>query len=233
MVYGIISTGAFSSATCFDGKQNQREEAADCGGPCVSCEIKRLRPIEGQVKIFGIDGNTNAVLVLSNPNINYGAAVLRYTVNFKSQAGETTLSLTRNSFLYPAEFQKMIVEPNLRLRVGDIEGDPELLIEVINWRPAAEFIQPKTQTRQVEMQLAGNQVNISGLMGNRESFEFSRAVINALIVNKITRVPVGASKTVLLDIKPFEERAFKISALINTPLKVSDLELILSVEAQR
>lgn len=233
VVYGVISTGVFSAATCFDNRQNQGESEIDCDGPCVACAIKKLKPLRSEIQFFGIDGNTNAVLILSNPNITYGAESFTYTINFKNQAGENLLSLKRESFIYPAESQKMIIEPNLRLNFREIAGEPEIIIENLDWRPAAEFVFPKTQTRQVQNQLSGNQFNVTGLLANRESFPLPRVVVGAIIVNKTTRIPVGASKTVIQDVKPFEERAFKIIVPLNKALKLADLDVVLSVETQR
>ena len=233
VVYGLAASGVFSAATCFDNRQNQKEEEIDCGGPCVACAIKKLQPIRSEVQTFGIDGNTNVVLILSNPNLTYGASSFNYTINFYDQAGGKIFSLTKNSFIYPAEAPKMIIEPNLRFNPSSVSGSPEVIIENLEWRPAAEFGQPRTQARQVQIQTANRQASVTGIIANRESFGLTRVSVGAILINKTTRVPVGASKTVLLDIRPFEERAFKISAPLSVALKVSDLDILLTIEARR
>lgn len=236
IVYGLLSLNIFSAPSCFDNKQNQKEEGIDCGGPCVPCAIKNLQPLRSKIETFGIDGNTNAVITLANPNFDYGAESFAYTVNFYNQQKDKIFSLSKTSFIYPAEAQKTIIEPNLRISSLSIAGSPELIIGNINWKPAAEFPEPKVQIRQVKTEVSGSQAAITGILVNRESFSLTRAGVGALVYQNLpdgtTRL-VGASKTVLQNLQPLEERAFNIPVPLAAALTRPEIDPILSTEAQR
>lgn len=236
VVYGLSSLNIFSAPSCLDNKQNQNEEGIDCGGSCVPCAIKNLQPIRSQIQIFGVNGNTNAVITLANPNLEYGAGSFAYTLNFYNQAKENIFSFTKDSFIYPAEAQKVIIEPNLRINFQSIAGQPELTITNLNWKPAAEFPEPRIQTRQIKTELIGNQATITGILVNRESFALSRAGVGALVYQNLsdgtTRL-VGASKTILQNLNSLEERAFTIILPLEAGLTRSEIDTILSTEAQQ
>lgn len=234
--YGVYFLAQQASPTCFDDRKNQGEEAVDCGGPCESCAIKNLASIANSVEYFGLDGVTNVVINFSNPNIEYGASSFTYTLNLYNQSKEKIFSFAKPSFIYPAEVQKTVVEPNLKLDSRLISGQPEVIISNVKWLPAAEFSEPQTQIRQIKNELSNQLVTVSGLLVNREAGGLSRAVVGALIYKKSPdgqNKLVGVSKTVLQSLKPFEERAFKILAPIAESLKLSEIESIITTEVQR
>ncbi len=236
IVYGLSSLNIFSAPSCFDNKQNQKEEGIDCGGPCVSCAIKSLQPFRSKIEIFGIDGNTSAVITFANPNLDYGADSFSYVLNFYNQQKEKIFSLTKNSLIYPAEAQKIIIEPNLRVSFLGISGPPELIIGSINWKPAADFPEPEVQTRQVKTEVSGNRAMVTGILVNRESFSLARAGIGALVYQNLpdgTVRLVGASKTVLQNLQPLEERAFNIPVPLEAVLTRPEIDTVLSTEAVR
>ena len=235
--YGIYSANLFAAPTCVDGRLNQGEEEADCGGPnCASCELKKLQPVTASAQFFGIDSVTNAVLTFSNPNLNYGAQSFTYTLNFYNQTGQNIFSLTKLSFIYPAEAQKVVVEPNLRVNAREISGSAEITVGNLNWIPAGEFAEPSIQTRQTKTEISGMTATVTGILANREAFALSRVTIGAIvnrIVSESAVQPAGASKTILQNLKPFEERAFKITVPLSAALKLSQTETILTTESQK
>lgn len=236
LAYGLSSLNIFSAPSCSDNKQNQKEEGIDCGGSCISCAIKNLHPLRSKIEIFGIDGNTNAVLTLANPNLNYGVGSFSYTLNFYNQQKEKTFSFTKNSFIYPAEAQKIIIEPNLRINFLSIFGQPEIIISNLNWKPAADFPEPKIQIRQMKTEVSGNQAVITGILVNRESFSLTRAGVGALIYQNLPDGAVrlvGASKTVLQNLKPLEERSFTIPVPLEAALTRPEIDPMLTTEALR
>src|SRR3989344_7037606 len=167
--YGIYLYAQQASPTCFDNRKNQGEEAIDCGGPCESCAIKNLFPITSSTQYFGLDGVTNVVINFSNPNIEYGAESFVYTLNIYNQNKEKIFSVAKNSFIYPAKAEKVIIEPNLRLDSRLISGQPEVIIGNVQWRAVSEFVEPKTQVRQIKNEISNKLVTVSGLLVNREA----------------------------------------------------------------
>lgn len=237
---GVVYVGFLvakeTAPSCFDGRKNQQEEEVDCGGPCVSCAIKRLQPISPKLEYFGVGENTTAILTLSNPNLDYGAESFIYTITFYGAGRQKLFSLVKDSFIYPAEAQKIIVEPNLKFNYLSISGKPEIVISALKWRPLTEFFEPKFQTRQTRTTVDGSSATVSGILVNRESISFPRATVGVLIYQQVldgeNRL-VGASKTVLQSLQPFEERAFKIVVPMDAAFKVPEIETLITTEVQR
>lgn len=236
IVYGGYLVVRETAPTCNDGRQNQGETEVDCGGPnCVSCVIRHLKPIAPKLEYFGVGNNTSVILTLSNPNLDYGADSFTYTINFYDSTHQLLFSLVKDSFIYPAEAQKMIVEPNLKFNYLQVSGQPELTISSVNWKPLTEFSMPKVQTRQIQTSVVGSQVTVSGILVNRESFGLPRAVVGLLVYQQQPAANrlIGASKTVLQTLKPFEERAFKIIVPLSAAYKLPELDTLITTEVQR
>lgn len=249
IIYGIFYLALFAgigyggyllvgglTPSCFDNRLNQREEQIDCGGPCVSCALKNLQPLRTQIQTFGTDGSTSVLITLTNPNLTHGARVFTYKMNFYDASKKPIFSLAKESFIYPAEAQKFILEPNLKVNFSDISGEPEFVLENLDWRPIEEFSEPKTQIRQTKTEISGRQITVSGLLSNRDPFALSRASVGVLLYKNLPEERselVGISKTVLQDLKPFEERAFKIIVPVQENLKLSDIDTIITTEALR
>lgn len=236
VVYGGFLVAKETAPSCFDNRRNQQEEETDCGGPCMSCAIKRLQPISPKLEYFGVGENTSVILTLSNPNIDYGAQSFIYTINFYGSGGAKLFSLSKDSFIYPAEAQKTIIEPNLRFNYGAIVGQPEIVISSLNWKPITEFFEPQFQTRQIRTEVTGSTATVTGILVNRESISFPKATVGVLVYQQVldgqNRL-VGASKTVLQTLKPFEERAFKILVPLDAPFKLPEIETLITTEVQR
>ncbi len=236
IVYGVSFAIKETAPTCVDNRQNQGETEVDCGGPnCQPCAIKHLLPIAPKLEYFGVGGNTTVILTLSNPNLEYGAQSFIYTINFYGTNHNLLFSLTKDSFIYPAEAQKTIVEPNLAFNYRSMVGQPEIVISSVNWKSVADFAEPKFQTRQIRTEVAGARVTVSGILVNREAISFPKATVGLLVYQQLTdnNKLVGASKTVLQNIKPFEERAFKIIVPLDVALKLPEIDTLITVEVQR
>ncbi len=236
IVYGASFVIKETAPTCNDNRQNQNETEVDCGGPnCASCAIKHLQPIAPKLEYFGVGGNTTVILTLSNPNLEYGAESFIYTINFYDAGHTKIFSLTKDSFIYPAEAQKTIVEPNLAFNYRAIVGQPEIVISGVNWKSLTEFAEPKFQTRQIRTEVSGARVTVSGILVNREAGSFPKATVGLLVYQQLSdsNQLVGASKTVLQNLKPFEERAFKIIVPLDVALKLPEIDTLITVEVQR
>ena len=234
--YGGYLVYLETAPTCFDSRLNQKEEEVDCGGPCESCLIRHLQPIQARVEYFGIGGNTSAILTFINPNLEYGAESFDYSVAFLGAGRGEIFSLNKSSFIYPAEAQKIVVEPNLKFDPRLVSGEPAVVISNIIWRPLTELNEPKFQFRQQKTEVSGSGVTVSGLLSNREGLTFSRATVNLLVFRQFpdeTTDLVGASKTVLQNLQPFEERSFRIVVPLDVSLKLPEIDTILTAEIQK
>lgn len=90
------------AATCFDGKKNGHEEGVDCGGFCVSCELKYAAPLEIiSSDILGIGQNASELSVkIRNSNADYGAR-FSYQINVISLLGVKVSEASGESFILP------------------------------------------------------------------------------------------------------------------------------------
>ncbi|MBI4158194.1 MAG: hypothetical protein HY505_01035 [Candidatus Yanofskybacteria bacterium] len=234
VIYGLYWVVIQPGASCFDNRRNQGEEEVDCGGPCLPCALKTLKSLEVSTTIFPIGGNTNLIINFSNPNLDYGAESFGYTINFKNSAGSNIFSLERESFIYPAEVSKTIIDPNLPVSFSSIFGLPEIIIgDDIIWKSTAEFFKPRTSIRQIRAEISGTTASVTGILTNQEPFGLNRVVASAVISKKSNNKPIGASKTILQDIQPFEERGFKITVPISEALNFLEADTQVFVDAVR
>ena len=91
--------------TCTDGKQNQGEHGADCGGPCsIFCknEAKDLKIL--WTKVFPIrPGEYDVVAYAENPNFEVGIQKFTYTTRLYDTAGAVIASHDGQDFARPSE----------------------------------------------------------------------------------------------------------------------------------
>jgi hypothetical protein len=79
----------YKAPTCFDGKQNQTELGVDCGGSCVLlCEVQYVDLNVLWSRFTKVtDGYYNVLAYIENPNLNAGAANLKYTFKLYDRDG--------------------------------------------------------------------------------------------------------------------------------------------------
>ncbi|OGZ02150.1 MAG: hypothetical protein A3G64_00460 [Candidatus Liptonbacteria bacterium RIFCSPLOWO2_12_FULL_60_15] len=223
IVYGIFYFVVFSGivsgvyfgflrnpASCFDGRQNQGEEGVDCGGPCESCEIRKLMPLTaGSVKVLFAGANATLFAEVRNQNFTFGAASLTYAFEVKDGAGRVVKVVSGESFVYPGEI-KYFVEPAAGVSQGGVSG-ANFTISNVAWKRKEEFPTPLMQFREVKTEeKQGGTLTTSGVIVNGETVPFRRLIVGALYVDQFGAV-AGASTTELRDVRPFEERFFQIT----------------------
>lgn len=98
--------------TCFDNKQNQKEEGVDCGGPCA-------KQCTGVVKNFNIlwvraieasPGNYDAAALVENPNFSVGAKKISYKFKLYDERNITVAIREGETFVNSGE-RFVIFEP--------------------------------------------------------------------------------------------------------------------------
>lgn len=195
-----------TAPSCFDNKLNQGEVEADCGGPCQSCDIKKLKPVEVlSEQLFTLNGLT-ALTQLKNPNSLYGLARLPYTIELKAVSGSTLQSITGETFIYPGEVKYIIEE--LPVMSGVVATKTTL--GVTAWKSTKEFPMPNMIFRGVVSKVGDNKnIFVSGVLQNNETLLFPRITINALFYDSFGNM-VGISKTKIQDVRAFEERFFQV-----------------------
>ena len=149
--------------TCFDNKRNQRETGVDCGGPCISCDLKNNPPITVQKQpTFFItqDKKINIFFQLMDSDAEWGAKSFSYQLTLNGQNGEIQ-ELNFSDFILPQEIKYVLLpqmEVNFIPQSITITIDPKTIIwskpiEGINLKLGELFIltgvkilEPETST---------------------------------------------------------------------------------------
>ncbi len=195
--YGILRASA-PSPTCVDGVQNQNEEEIDCGGPCATCAVRHLSPLEaGRVAVVRAAGAAAYLIEARNPNASYGARDFIYELD----------SVSGHSFIYAGEIKRFVVvlpSPDASERV------PALRLRDPVWRAAEDFPRPQYQIgEQRAERISAGQMAVSGIFGNTNAFALPVVEVGAALYDE-TGALAGLSETVIRDVRPFEERFFKV-----------------------
>ena len=104
---------AIPAPTCFDNKQNQNELGVDCGGSCLSCELKYPQP----VKVFWAravpvrENSYDVAAQIENPNEFLSSVDVEYEFTLYDQFGPVT-KRTGKTFLYAQE-RTLVIEPDI------------------------------------------------------------------------------------------------------------------------
>lgn len=200
--------------TCSDGKKNQDEVEVDCGGAsCSDCELKRVQAVRifPALALSSPDGKRSSLLVqFQNPNANYGANPLSYTVNLYGADGGVIYTNTTDTFIYPSEITYRI-EPNIPVS-SKLISRSEIAIRDQQWVRRADFSAPKTQVRDVRIEYddVKHVAVVSGVLKNDNPFVISRAVVGVIVYGE-TGALAGVSKTLLEGLQTLEERSFTVS----------------------
>lgn len=223
--------------TCTDGKQNQDETEIDCGGPfCGDCELNRVQAVRifPALVISSPDSKRSTLLMqFQNPNANYGANPLSYTVNLYGADGGVIYTNTTDTFIYPSEITYRI-EPNILIS-SNLIARSEIIIRNQEWVKRAEFTAPKTQVRDVRVEYNGvrSEATVSGVLKNDNPFIISRAVVGVMLYGDIGSL-AGVSKTLLEGLQTLEERPFTITVpVIGVTASSSITETKMFIEAKR
>lgn len=223
-VWGIYSITLKPAPSCFDNSQNGTETGVDCGGSCISCEVKNLQPLfVGAPVLLGDDRAYTASAELQNANQNFGARTFSYKVNFYDATGALLKSVDNKSFVYSGQI-KNIMEPGVRILNGipasvKIELDPAS----VEWAKPVDFFEPAYEIRDLAAAIDGSQVAVSGLVSNPNNFQFSKIIISAFVVDKLG-VKMGASRTELYNVGQFRQENFKIFIPVRKDL-IKDVDL--------
>lgn len=222
-LYGTFFLMIFSSAalwiysiylkptpSCFDDSQNGGETGVDCGGPCISCDVKDLKPLfAAEPNLYGSDRVYSVSVRVQNSSQAFGARKFLYEVNFYDAKNALLKSILGESFIY-ANSSKNIVEAGARITNG-IPTRAEMKIDDANvkWVKAADFSEPKYELKDVNVALENGQVAISGTISNPNNFTFSKVVIGVFLSDKIG-LKAGASRTELNNVDQQNQNSFKL-----------------------
>lgn len=195
--------------TCFDNRKNQGEEDVDCGGPCQSCEIKRLLPLQiSRERILPVSQSSVSLSAeVRNPNFTFGLERFSYRWEIYDPSGNLLQTLTAESFIYPNEVKYLIV-PEVNIAASAV-GSVKLISGDQHWLPAASFPLPRLESIRVRTAVSENRLETTGAIVNNEAFHLRRLrVIGVLFDSSGQELAVSATE--LRDVRAFEERFFSL-----------------------
>lgn len=202
-----------ASPSCFDNKLNQDEEQIDCGGSCISCQLKNILPITvSQIDIFQNANKTITVMgELFNPNEGTGAKNFDYTIKITDSGGKTIFSKTRESFLYPRK-QKTVIETGIGVDFNSVDN-VTISVSNIVWELKEKpppLIQQNLEISKTAFRQQNQEISLlSGSIRNNNPAHIKKITVKALLFDK-NREQLNASFTTLDNLEAFGERSFTV-----------------------
>lgn len=209
-VYFILPKAA---PTCFDGRRNQGETGVDCGGPCISCELKALpAPTVRFERVFRGDDRALFVAEIENLNSEHGVKDLPYSILAKDAGGEILQTIRGRTFIYALDRRYIV---NVFSAHPEEIASAELVLAPsngISWESRSIFEKPDVTTRDISVSPAPGTrgFRVSGIVTNRSPFALSRVeIIGFLYTSEGARVAV--SKTQMENVASLGEMAFVLN----------------------
>lgn len=204
--------------TCSDNKQNQEEDAIDCGGPCLPCELKDLKSLITEktyfldYKLKGID----LVTEIFNPNIKYGLTNLSgYFTLIDKEGVIIREDLDEPFYILPGE-NKIIVKIKALINHPNfvpvsIRFDISSIMSLSDWQklpPAISSSGEVLELTGVKMKYTNpklaSPINITADLTNRSPLSFRRAFVDVLLCDKKTGKPLSFNQLYIDNIKAEE-----------------------------
>jgi len=207
--WGIKALFFAAPPSCFDGIQNQGETGVDCGGPCVSCDIKNAQPIAVHyVKVFKAAGGLGVVAEIQNPNTTLGATDVAYSVALINALGAIQQTISGNTFIYPGEI-KYIIEPYVAQDPAQItQAQISIPTSTIAWVSADQFSKPQIDVQNITTGMNPT-MQVTGRLANQTAYDFPAPIVDALVYNKNGDV-LAASQVTLGDLPAFGNESFMV-----------------------
>ncbi len=213
--------------TCFDGKKNQNEEEADCGGKCKPC-IKEIsaQEIEIQEKafVYGGLGKFDVLLKFFNPNNRFGSSSFEYEITLKGTSGEILGKRSGKSFILPRD-SKYAIENGF-----EIQSEPsiaEVLIKNTQWAEFENYEKPQLNIYEKRYDIVSGGVGFGqayGLLRNESAFDFESVNVD-VILRDSSGIPIALNSTEMRDIGSGDQRDFKLLWPSSFPGDVMQVEM--------
>lgn len=208
LVWWVVGWFYHPVPTCFDNTQNQGETGVDCGGPCVSCEVKSLQPISILHKyIIPVPGGVGIVAELLNPNQKWGARSFSYTFILKDQFSNTVFDKTGSWFAYPGELTYLII-PRTSLASSSV-ASVAVTLDSPQWVSSDVFVKPNIEVQDMRTEY-NKGVIVQATIHNIDTRSFSNVLVSALVFNHAGAL-IGASQTSIDSLSTLDSQNVKIS----------------------
>ncbi len=223
----LIYLAVRPAPTCYDGKKNQREEKADCGGPCAPCEkIINAQPLEIAEKafVYGGPGKYDVLAKIANPNNQFGSPVFSYEFILRDFSGQEIARRSGTEFILPAE-TKYILETGLATEM--IPQKVEAKITGARWEKFFEYEKPRLNIYNKRYDLISGGIGYSeayGLVRNESPFDFNFIKVNVVLRDASEKV-LALNSTNMYTVSASEQRDFRLLWPTSFPGDVENLEI--------
>src|SRR3989344_1654642 len=121
------------------------------------------------IRYFPAEEQTIIALEMQNPNVDYAADILNYTITLLGESSESLQTLPATSIIYAGEIKNIVLNANVTS--SDI-ASANIAFGIINWRHKADFPEPRTQTRDIKTEPGGTNAGpvVSGYIATKEAF---------------------------------------------------------------
>lgn len=228
----LLITGVYfgflkAPETCFDGRENQNEEAIDCGGICQAvCKenvIGESLQFTEQVFVPGDNGKYDVLGKVRNPNDVEGASVFSYTATLKDSWGNVLATRQGESYILPQE-SKYILLVNIETTAPPVTVD--FVVDDVEWERFSGYQEKPSiniyQKRYGPISSGAGFSEAYGLLSNESPYDF-RAITVRVILRDASDKPLAFNMTEMRTVKSHEERDFRLvwpSAFLGTVEKV-------------
>jgi hypothetical protein len=215
----LMIGGAFGNAnpTCDDGRKNQGEARADCGGPCRPCgTANQIIIAERGVFPHQQINKTSFYIVFSNPSGDYWVKSFKYKLHVYDRYNTQIDSIGGTSSLPPAAItDKGLVPGTARAIVVAANIAPidaaRIDIEITDedWKQVSTYIDPRLSVGGVKFTEDDGRVTVTGTVKNN-SMEMAENASVGIVFRDGTGKAAGASMSALGNIPPFSAKSFEI-----------------------
>jgi hypothetical protein len=208
----LIVSLAIPNPTCSDGKQNQKEEGIDCGGPCKACSEELVGKdliVKNTYVVYGGENKYDVVADIHNPNALYGGREVYYTLEIVDTSGNVLATRDSKTFILPNE-NKYIVEVGM-----ETQGKPssvKISINNVDWVKFTEFDSPQILVKNQRFGLVENSTSYAeafGLVVNDSPYDFQNVVVNVILEDE-RGVPIAVNKTEMRTLDANSQREFRL-----------------------
>jgi len=215
----LLGTGIYYAflkpgPTCVDNIRNQGEEEVDCGGPCISCEIKTLKDVEViWAQAIPLSQNYyDLAAKVRNPNPNFGNPGVKYEFQLKDKSGQIVGKKSGTTFILPNS-TKYIIENNFDSQ-GQIDS-VQIKIDTgdkLSWLKLKDYQTPELYVKDKKFEIINQPTffaEASGVVKNSTTFGFDKVDADIVLFDSNSKL-IGAAKSEMRTLTAGEERYFSV-----------------------
>lgn len=199
------------AGSCTDGILNQGEEKADCGGPCMPCDIVELSSLRmtREPKVLSGTGGNVTLFEILNPNGEYDAQRVPYTLTVYESGGRM-IEEVKGEMSVPSLRRTLVLERGVKTFSESI-AKIELSLGEPQWEKSFTSLSPSLSVSSGPMTFATNTlIRVSGKVKNDGTFDATNVKLIAVVADQYGR-ELYASHAVLSSIPAFSERDFSVA----------------------